>query len=192
MYNKKDSSVFFYYFNSCDIINKYNIFSIHSIPLIQNIRFSFLLNFFHSNLIENSNDYNIKTKAFFLFYLISNSFPNLNFIKLKNNLNKMLFNTTFCLSSLIRKQPIINSFLISFFFELLPNVDDKVFLLKKNKNFIILKIYLPFYSFKNLKFILNTETFFFLKNDFLVQVEFFIKKNTDKHFNWQILSLFWK
>ena len=192
MYNKKDSNVFFQYFYNCDIINKYNILSVYNIPLIQKIKISFLLNFFQANLIELSNDYNIKTKAFFLFYVISNFFPCLNFIKLKNNLNKMIFNTTFCLSSRIHKQQNINSFLISFFCELLPNAEERVFVIKNLKNFIVLKIFLPVYSFKNLDFILNTEIFYFLKNDFVVQLEFFVKKNANKSFNWQTLSLFWK
>lgn len=68
MYNKKDSAIFFNYFYNCDTINKYNIFSIYNMPLIQKIKIKFLLNSFQSNLIESSNDYNIKTKAFFFFF----------------------------------------------------------------------------------------------------------------------------
>ena len=166
--------------------------SIYTIPLITKLKISFLLDFFQSNLLEISNEYNTRTKAFFLYYLITNYFPSLNFIKLKNNLNKMLFNTTFCLSQVINKQQSINSFLINFFFEILPNIDEKSFVLKNTKNLIILKIFLPVCSFKNLAFLLNTELFYFLKNDFVVQLEFFINKDSIKTFNWQTLSLFWK
>jgi hypothetical protein len=192
MYNKKNSFFFFQYFYNCDTINKYNILSIYTIPLITKLKISFLLDFFQSNLLEISNEYNTRTKAFFLYYLITNYFPSLNFIKLKNNLNKMLFNTTFCLSQVINKQQSINSFLINFFFEILPNIDEKSFVLKNTKNLIILKIFLPVCSFKNLAFLLNTELFYFLKNDFVVQLEFFINKDSIKTFNWQTLSLFWK
>lgn len=192
MYNKKDSFIFLSYFYNCDSVNKYNILSIYSIPFIKQIKISFLLNFFQSNLTEISNDYNIRTKSFFLFYLITNSFPFLNFIKLKNNINKMVFNTTFCLSNIINKQKDINTFLISFFFELLPNIDEKIFIVKNMKKFIILKIFIPVFAFKNLDIILNTEMFYFLKNDFVIQLEFFINKNSSKTFNWQTLSLFWK
>ena len=192
MYNKKNSFFFFQYFYNCDTINKYNILSIYTIPLITKLKISFLLDFFQSNLLEISNEYNTRTKAFFLYYLITNYFPSLNFIKLKNNLNKMLFNTTFCLSQVINKQQSINSFLINFFFEILPNIDEKSFVLKNTKNLIILKIFLPVCSFKNLAFLLNTELFYFLKNDFVVQLEFFINKDFIKTFNWQTLSLFWK
>lgn len=192
MYNKKDSSIFFNYFYNCDIINKYNIFSIYNIPLIQKIKIKFLLNSFQSNLIENSNDYNIKTKAVFFFFLMTNLFPHLNFIKIKKTLNKMLFDTTFCLTNMFQNQQIINSFLISFFFELLPNSEEKIFVVKNMKTCIILKFFLPVYSFKNLNFILNTEVFYFLKNDFLVQLELFVSKKKSKNFNWQTLILFWK
>ena len=192
MYNKKNSFIFFQYFYSCDTVNKYNILSVYNIPLITKLKISFLLNFFQSNLLELSNDYNARTKAFFLYYLITNCFPCLNFIKIKNKLNKMLFSTTFCFSKIIQKQQNINSFLISFFFEILPNIDEKSFVFKNTKNLIVLKMFIPVYSFKNLSFLLNTELFYFLKNDFVVQLEFLVNKNSVSSFNWQTLSLFWK
>lgn len=123
---------------------------------------------------------------------MTNLFPHLNFIKLKKYLNKMLFDTTFCLTSIFYNQQVINSFLITFFFELLHTAEEKVFIVKNMKTCIILKFFLPVYSFKNLNVILNTEVFYFLKNDFLVQLEFFVSKTPDKKFNWQTLVLFWK
>ena len=104
----------------------------------------------------------------------------------------MLFSTTFCFSNIIQKQQNINSFLISFFFEILPNIDEKSFVFKNTKNLIVLKMFIPVYSFKNLSFLLNTELFYFLKNDFVVQLEFLVNKNSVSSFNWQTLSLFWK
>ena len=113
------------YLSNYDLINKYNLISIHKIPTIQNIVLEFNLTTFLKAFDTNINKEvtnEVQVKAFLFLYLFSSMLPFINnkkrtIMKTKNKNVNDLSNTNYALKMILSNKKEIIAFLFTLFIE---------------------------------------------------------------------------
>ena len=192
------------YLSNCDLVNKYLLTDIYSIPQIKTIKLNISLknfaSFVDSNDFSEKKDLNIKYRTFIVSFLLNSNIPflknvNINTFSKNNDLSNL---EDFFFHIIYSEKKLLNNFLFSLFIENSENLkkfnnvyNTQYISIKKNTSKINMKI--PINNIYDISYLVNSNILSANPKEMYISVDCIVKNKfyKDKKNIIKSIPFFW-